>query len=206
MNGTGSSLQSPPGQPRGLPLLAWGGAAVSLLLIVVTVRALGSYALLFPADAARDRNDYDRAVRFYAAARAWDPANWRAWIGLGQIAKNRAAYLETDPARGRALTAESMALYRKAAAMNPLEVAIPNAMSHLYTLEGDPEKSLACARECVRLAPARSFFYTRLGVQLRRMGRDEEATAQFLEALRRDGSDATARLNLRAIEATRPAK
>ena len=186
--------------------MAWGGAAVSLLLIVVTARALVSYALLFPADAARDRNDYHRAGRCYAGARAWDPANWRAWIGLGQIAKNRAAYLETDATRRQQLTAESMALYRKAAVMNPLEVAIPNAMSHLYTLQDEPEKALACARECVRLAPARAFFYTRLGVQLRRMGRDEEARAQFLEALRRDSSDATARLNLRALEMTRPAK
>ena len=73
-------------------------------------------------------------------------------------------------------------------------------MAEIYTLRGEHEKALARLQQLVRDHPRRPFFWTRLGTQLRRMDRNDEAVAAFRQALSMDPLDTTAQLNLLAIE------
>lgn len=191
---------------RGFALTA---AVVALLGAFFATRAVASYAVLFSADraqAAMDLNrrtqyedQYREADRLYQLALRLDPANWRPYLGLGQIRKNRAAFFETEAASQARLAAEALVWYRAAEARNPVSEEVLHGMSHVYALNNDADQCLRYLQRLVELMPRRPFYHTRLGTQLVRMGRNAEAEKEFRRALELDSSDAAARLNLRVL-------
>ncbi len=185
-------------------LLAGAGAALAVLLAIMTLRALVSYGLLFPADRARDLHEYDRAEGLYRLARAWDPFNWQPHLGIAWVTKNRGVWSKDPVAKERYLD-QALALYLEHEKRNPYEPAFAHGLSEIYTLRGEMDKALERLQQLVRDHPRRPFFWTRLGTHLRRMGRDAEAEEAFRRALTLDGADTTARLNLMAIEQKRKA-
>ncbi len=177
------------------------GALACVAIAVRLVMVLAAHIYCRYGDEAADAHDYDRAERLYRRAAAWDGAHWHPPYGLGRINKNRAAY--ADPATDEqrlAWRAEAERLYAIANARNPYEPGIPHGLSEIYETTGRHEEALACLQHMVLYNPRRPFFFTRLGVQLRRMDRVEEAIAAFREGIRLDGRDSTARLNLKAIQ------
>lgn len=206
-----------------LSVLALLGLAVGML------RAVASYALTFPAEAAlwqtgnreittRTADDaagsavlpvyderktfagLDRAERLFDLARRLDPWNWQPCLGLGQVHKMRAFLLEkSDPARGRAEARAALPWYERALRGNPYEVAAWHGRSHLRNMQGDAEGALADLQRILQIVPRNGFFHQRLGVQLLRMGRNEDARAAFEAALKLNPADKTSRLNLQLI-------
>ena len=189
--------------PRGGRSKAVGivGTLACLAIAVRLVMVFAAHLYCRYGDEAADASDYDRAEKLFQRAAAWDGAHWHPPYGLGRINKNRAAY--ADPATDEqrlAWRVEAERLYAIANARNPYEPGIPHGLSEIYETTGRHEEALACLQHMVLYNPRRPFFFTRLGVQLRRMDRVEEAIASFREGLRLDGHDVTARLNMRAIQ------
>jgi O-antigen ligase/Flp pilus assembly protein TadD len=192
-----------PGMKAGR-IVAWTGAAVCAVMAVLIARASVAHVILRSADAAADLHHYDRAEQLYRRAGAWDGRHWHPPAGLARVAKNRAAFAPdaTDEQRARWL-AEAEALYLKADRRNPWEPAIPHGLSEIYQQTDRPEEALACFDRLVRNQPRRTFFHVRHGVQLRRMGRLDEAEAALKKALALERRNPEARLYLRAIEQER---
>jgi tetratricopeptide (TPR) repeat protein len=185
-------------------LVAWTGLTVCVLLAVLLVRASVAHIVLRRADAAADLHDYDQAERLYRRAAAWDGRHWHPPAGLARVAKNRAAFAsEATPGERTRWLAEAEAFYRIADQRNPWEPAIPHGLSEIYQQTDRPELALACFERLVRDQPRRTFFHIRHGVQLRRMGRLDEAEAALKRALEMERRNPEARMYLRAIEQQR---
>ncbi len=162
-------------------------------------RALASHLLTWPAERALIEEQFDRAERLFRLAHRIDPAAWRPPLGLGQIRKTQAEYKEPDSTRRARLADEALDWYVKAQKRHAYSEDVLHGLSHVHALRGDNEACLATLRRLVEIMPRRAFYRTRLGTQLVRMGRKEEAIAQFKRALELDRKDVTARLNLRLL-------
>ncbi|MBP7276146.1 MAG: O-antigen ligase family protein [Kiritimatiellae bacterium] len=189
--------------PRGWRGRVIGGVGV-LACLAIAVRltmVFAAHIILRSADDAADEHAYDRAEQLYLRAAAWDPAHWHPLYGLGRVNKNRAAYAEPASEEQRAAwRKEAERYYLAADARNPYEPGIPHGLSEIYETTGRSEAALECLQRMVLYNPRRPFFFTRLGVQLHRMKRTDEAIAAFQEGLRLDRTDSTARLYLRSIQ------
>ncbi len=220
--------------PRRRRWIAALGVLALLGLAIGMLRAVASYAVTFPAEAALwqtgsreittrtadaaagaealpvydERKTFaglDRAERLFDLAHRLDPWNWQPCLGLGQVHKMRAFLLEkSDPARSRMEARAALPWYERALRGNPYEVAAWHGRSHLRSMQGDAEGALEDLRQIVHIVPRNGFFHQRLGVQLLRMGRDEEARAAFESALKYNRNDKTSRLNLQWIRMRRP--
>ena len=206
--GLGAAVLHADGElPNRLPR-GWRGRAIgmagTLVCLAIAIRLtmiFAAHVILRSADEAADEHDYDRAEQLYRRAAAWDPAHWHPLYGLGRVNKNRAAYADTASDTQQAAWREAAERYYRAAdARNPYEPGIPHGLSEIYQTTGRPEEALACLQRMVLYNPRRPFFFTRLGVQLHRMNRTDEAIAAFQEGLRLDRKDSTARLYLRSIQ------
>jgi len=183
--------------------IAWSGALVSAVAIGITFRAGMAYAFTtFPGQAAADAGELDRAEAWYRRALAWDSRAWEPVLGLCRISARQAA-AETDPAKRAARIAGTRTLCEKGLRRNPREPGFEHTLSQLMEMQGDSEGALKLMQKLVGDHPNRPVLQSRLGIQLERMGRLEEAAAAFREAVRMDPANSTSRMYLRVLEARR---
>jgi len=180
--------------------IAWSGAALALLAIVATLRAGVAYAMsTFPGQTALDAGRLEESSAWYRRALAWDSHAWEPVLGLCRIAAREAA-AETDPARKAAKIAEARALCERGLARNPREPGFENTLSQLLEMQGDSQGALTLLTKLVADHPNRPVLQARLGVQLDRMGRVQEAVDSFREAVRMEPGNKTVRMYLRVAE------
>lgn len=200
-----SSLEKPENRAERVPAFRWSWimyySALLALAGMVLVQALRfglSYgytwagqraSLLFREEEARA--DFQKALR-------WMPDYWVPLLQEAEGYSGRCLW-ERDAAEKKRLAEQAFALYDRVRVLNPLESEIQNGESRLYALLGDGEKALACLQEVLDEAPNEVFFLNRKGIQLRLMGRLEEAKACFERANQLNFNDISA-MNLQLIQ------
>lgn len=190
-------------RPVALPgirgLLVWGGGlAVTAILGVLTVQVLASYGLHFVGELHRKLLDADTAISFFQKACWVDPGNWRPYTGLGHTYRTR-GFWDLDADRKKENAEQALSFYEQALARNPLDMMTLYGLSRTYELLGDQEKALELLRDINARDRLNPFYTGQLGLQLRNMGRYEEALDVFREAADRWGSE-MAVINIRLLE------
>lgn len=178
---------------------AWGGGlAVVLLLFLVTLRTGVSYGLHHFGEARREKFEMEPARRLLEQARAVDRANWRPWLSLGHLHRTL-AFWALDPEDKAREAARAFECYEGAAARNPLDMMVRFGIARTHSAQGQPEQALEILRDINRMDQNNMFFVPQLGLQLRNMGRDEEALAVFRWAADRWSSEMIS-INIRLLE------
>lgn len=175
-----------------------GGALAAAVLAALTLQATVSYALTLRADALRERFEMPRATSLYRAAIAVDAGNGRAYVGLANAYQSQSFWNLDRPERDRQAR-EAVGLYEQALARNPYDLEALFGLSKVHNTLGEKEKALECLRRAVKHDRNHVFYVTQFGLQLRRMGRDEEAL-RFFREIRKTWDTETIRLNVRTLE------
>ena len=149
-----------------------------------------SYWWTLKGEAAFDNLEYAEAEAAYDRAIRWNPGNWQPWLGLGNLKATRASlYRAPDPeaqaAGRRRLAEEARAAYAEAGRLNPGEMAVEYGLARAANAVNDPETALEHCRRAAAYQPRHAFYREQLGLQLVRMGREEEA----LEVFRKNRED-----------------
>lgn len=177
-------------------------AAAAVLGILLMARSLASYLLVRRADEARLTMQGNAAETLYERAEQLDPENFKAWLGHAHLLRMRMTWSFDAEARTRDFARAEM-LYRTALRHNPLLLDAEVSLALLYSASGDDERALAMLRLVVDKAPLHRDNLTRLGLQLRRMGKLEEALLVFLRA-EAMGSTELIQINLKGLKAIVP--
>jgi O-antigen ligase len=131
---------------------------------------------------------------------AYRPNNWRAHGERANVFMTR-AFWDRDTAERRRFGEAAAASYREVLRLNRYELHSRYELSRVYgDALGDPESSLATLEELVAFVPMHFYYRTRLGLRLRRLGRDEEALAVFWEAIELSPTDEMVKMNIRSLK------
>ncbi len=141
----------------------------------------------------------NEAESYFLRAVWIDPANWLPYLELGDATRRRAFWI-LDPEYKEEKAREALAWYEKAYERNLLDMNVVYGMGRCWFMLGDEEQSLAYLRRTTEYWPANFFYIKQLGLQLRQMGRTEEARDAFLKARAIDSADPVVRTNLRLLE------
>lgn len=182
--GVAAAVSAPSSRaPRSDPTArAWGVLAVlPLLLMALTARATASYGYVLKGDFQRDALEWDASARSYRRAVAVDGRNWQAHLGLGHV-MGMQAFWNRDPALRKEQADQAMAAYQVALDLNPWSTDAQFGISRIYKTRGDAEAALATLRSLVEKVPFHRDFLVELGLQLREMGRFQEALEAFERA------------------------
>lgn len=190
-------------QPRrlGAPAfrVVYGGAALAAaVLAALALQATASYALTLRADALRARFEMPRALALYRVARAADPGNWRAFQGAANV-QQALSFWNRDPEAREAQAREAQAWYETAKRLNPYDLETLFGLSKIQNTRGQPEQALESLRQAAQHDRNHMFYVTQFGIQLRRMGRDEEAL-RFFREVQKTWDTELVRLNIQALE------
>jgi tetratricopeptide (TPR) repeat protein len=138
----------------------------------VALRALQMDAEAAPRDPARlaaYRAALDEALKAF-------PADEELWLDRGRAAS-------PDPAeRGQGSVAESIPFYQKALALAPAHFAAHHFLTHAYENSGRLEEALTSGATYAKMAPEVPHARHMHGHDLRRVGRIDEAIAEFAAA------------------------
>lgn len=156
-------------------------AVVPLLLMVLSVRAVAAYGYALKADFELDDYQIEPARQGYERALRLEADYWPAHLGLGHLWGGQ-AFWNRDPETRAEQVAQAEAAYRKVLALNKWETEAQFGLSRLYNLKGEPEQALKVLQEVLEQMPYHRDFLNQLGLQLRQMGRWEEALAAFQRA------------------------
>ena len=104
-----------------------------------------------------------------------------------------------DPDYRRETFEEALALYEQAYQRNPYDMNVVYGLGRCWFHLGEEEKSLDYLRRAVEHWPSNVYYSMQLGLQLRQMGRNEEAL-EALEHARRAGGWADPLINPRLRE------
>lgn len=164
-----------------------------------------SYVWNVKAEIARSRMDWDVAAGDYLKAIRWNGGNWQPHLGLGNLRAAQAVWFrDPDSAAERAgklrLATEATGHFQRAAELNPCDMAVENGLGRAANAAGDLEAALEHFRRAAAYQRRHVFYREQLGIQLRRMGRDQEALEVFRQNVV-DGVDTdVGAINLRALE------
>ncbi len=184
------------------------GFAAAILCAFCAWKALAggmSYFWNLRGEIARVRMEWDAAAAAYRRAHRWDPGNWQPLLGLGHVRSVQSLWLrDPDPAAEQAerrrLADEAAGYYRRTLELNPGEMAAMAGLGRAENAVGDREGALGHFRTAAAYQRRHIFYREQLGIQLRGMGRDQEA----LEVFRQNVADGVASdistLNIRALE------
>lgn len=160
----------------------WMGWILGLVLVVAAViygRSMVSYGFVLAAEKRMATMEWDQAQQLYRKAITWAPGNWKAHIGFAHLMRTRSFWV-----RDRTLKEEWLALsrihYEFSLDKNPWEVDAVYGLSGLYKMTGDQEKALALRRKSTEMVPRHVFYLNELGLQLKDMGRYQEALDVYL--------------------------
>lgn len=179
--------------------LIFGGVTLALLVFaLLTAQVFFSYGFHLLGEQRRENLELDEAEGLFQRARRIDSANWRPYLGLAHIYQTRSFWdLDTDAKREDAQKA--LLLYEQALERNPLDAEALFGLAKVYNTIGDAERALEYMQQAVRKNPSHVFYHSHLGLQLRRMGRYEEALAVFSDAATRWNTDMI-RINVRFLK------
>jgi O-antigen ligase len=144
------------------------------------LRAGVSYWQWMRGEEARESVFWDEAAERFGRAVAWDGLNGDAWRGLGDVLASRSLlYRNPDPearaAKKRQLADEALEAYEAALERNPLDALAVFGMGCARQAAGDEEGALECFLRASEMQPWHRDLATKVGMQLRVMGRTEEA-------------------------------
>lgn len=139
---------------------------------------------------------WDEAEARYLRSAAWDPLNGDPWRGLGDVKAMRASWFrrpdpETEAEGKRRLAGEALAAYGEALERNPLDVNAVFGMGRARQAMGDAEGALECFRRASEMQPWHRAVAAAVGLQLRSMGRNEEAL-EWTRRLQEEGRSSSA--------------
>ncbi len=187
-----------------MPVAALAGVAC-LVAAVLSLQAGVSGALVRVGEEKVSRINlhtmrlYDEARADFTRAARIDPSYWLAHLELGDLARREAFWIR-DPEYREEKVREALAHYKRAYAHNPLDMNVVYGIGRSWFMAGEEEKSLDYLRRTVEYWPSNMFYARQLGLQLRQMGRLEEALAAFEYARTIDSRDPVVQLNIRLIQ------
>lgn len=174
----------------GPPRLRWSlaAAALSIVLLGLTGRAVASYAYALQGDFRREAIDYEASEAAYQRALRIDDGNWSAHQGLGQLLVLQ-AFWNRDPGTKSNQIAMAMASLETASKLNTWSTDALFGISRLHNMKGDREQALAVLGQMVEKQPHHWDFRAEYALQLRMMGRYAEALEAFRAARPPEGSE-----------------
>jgi tetratricopeptide (TPR) repeat protein len=175
-----------------------GGTAIALLLAAMSLQTLISYHLVTGGEKAHRLMNLSSAMSKYRAAAGIDPRNWLSHAGIARVLQTQ-SFWNVDADEKKETAREALGHYEAASRLNPLDMEVEYGMAQLHNALGDPETALRHIRRAVAHERKHPFYVTHLGIQLREMGRDEEALEVFRDAAKR-WSTGTINLNIRLLE------
>lgn len=184
------------------PAARWVGLGIVCLLALAAVgyaRAMVSYAYVQLAEPKVIAFRWDQAQPLYPKAIAWAPGNWKAHIGYAHFLQRRSFYALNTQVRTNWLSLARQH-YEISLDLNPWEADAIHGLSGLYKREGNQEKALELRRKAVELVPRHVYYLNQLGLQLKDMGRLEEALAVYRQS-RDVEPNPDADRNIRLLEA-----
>ena len=190
---------------RARQAVAWLAAAICLGGAWLALAGGMSYWRNLQADIARQHLEWDLARKDYERAIAWDSGNWRPYLGLGNLEVIQARWwrdpdLSAEQEKRKELAAAATQHFQDVLKRNPCEMAAELGLAQAANVMGDRATALEHLRRAATFQRRHVFYREQLGIQLRRMGRTEEA----LEVFRKNVADAIAtdisRLNIRQLE------
>ena len=180
------------------------GTLAVMGMVLGTLQVFGSYGLTFLGEKSREKFDMDRALAFYRKAKKIDPGNWAPYLGMANVLQVR-SFWNLDPDEKKRGAEASIGYYEASLERNPYELEALFGLSKAYNCLGDQKKALEILVRAVTYDKNHLFYVTHLGLQLRRMGRDEEALKIFRHA-RSIGAAEMIDLNIRLLEEKRAAQ
>lgn len=189
-------------RPRTLPpaparVIRGVGFVAALVLMTVSLQAYLSHMFHMFAEKEREKFSMDRARVLYKRAMRADPANWRAPLGEAHVLQTQ-AFWNYDPEAKREQATQAEALYERAIGQNPCLPEALFGLGKIFNVLGQPEKALDSLRQAVAFDSNHVFYVAQLGLQLRKMGRTQEAYDVFLSARQRWENEIIT-LNLQAL-------
>ncbi len=164
-----------------------------------------SYAFNLKAEMARTRMDGPEAEADYHKAIRWDTGNWQPHLGLGDLRSMQARWFrDPDPEAERAekqrLAQEAKSHFRRAAELNASDMAVEFGLARVANATGDRETALENLRRAAMYQRRHKFYREQLGIQLRQMGRDQEALDVFRQNMEDGVASEVSVINIRALE------
>ncbi|MDX2005670.1 MAG: tetratricopeptide repeat protein [Meiothermus sp.] len=123
-----------------------------------------------------DEGRYDEALSLLEAALKLQPQNPDLWEAKGRVNMLMSSF---RPARREALRADSVAAYRRAIALDPLNARRMGHLVEAHLRFDQPEAALALLRRAYRRDPNNAGLYYFEGLALQRLGRLEEARSAY---------------------------
>ncbi len=147
----------------------------------------------------RENLRFPAAEQAYASAARIDPGHWEPHLKLADLYRIR-AHWERDPEYKRAHAGKALDHYQKTLDRNSGEMDAVFGIGTTWDLLGEGDRSVKYMRQASAYAPNNLYYATQLGLQLRQMGRIEEALDVFRDAQRIDPHDRVVRINIRTLE------
>ncbi len=191
---------------RGIPftspwlrrIVVGAGCLYLAFAVVVTTRAYLAERIWKAGDAAKESLEYDRAESLYRRAASIEPGDWNPHLHLAHMRRGQ-SFWNRSPERKQEQIDEARVLYARSIELNPWDTEADYGLSALFNMTGEPEKALEIRRELVERVPMDLFYRKELGLQLRSMGRYEEALKVFEEA-KKLKTDEQIELNIRMLQ------
>jgi len=157
------------------------GVALAVLALSLTItygRSVISYFNVLSAGEEVEKLKWENAQDKYETAIKWSPRNWKAHIGFAHLLRTK-GFWSRDNEQKKALLDQARASYELVEKMNPWEGDVLYGLATVCRLEGDEEEALRYRKLTVEKVPKQPYFINELGLQLKRMGRYEEALEAF---------------------------
>jgi tetratricopeptide (TPR) repeat protein len=157
---------------------ATGGALLALLLMALSLRVLGAYSFSVRGRQKAARLQHREAVQQYEWAQRIEPDDWEAWTGLADVYRLR-AFWNTDAVEKQRQAEKALSFYAEALERNPYLADTVYGQSRVYTSMGEEDRALELMRQAMALKPRYMFYRIQYGLELRRIGRYQEALEAF---------------------------
>ncbi|NKB24048.1 MAG: hypothetical protein GKR87_06675 [Kiritimatiellae bacterium] len=175
-----------------------GSCALALVLFGLTVQAFVADRLYIKAESYRKELKMPDALKMFRYAGKVDNDNWLVPMGIGRIYAIQ-SFWSRMPERKKTLAERSVKSYKKAYELNPFDMRVSFGLGQAYITLGEHEKGLEWMRRAANYAKYEFRYHRRLGIELRRLGKDEEALEVFRWARRLKPSDETVQLNIKML-------
>ena len=169
-----------------------------LVLALATSQVFLSYGLHYLGEQRREKFQMPQADRLFNKAMIIDPGNWRPYLSKAHILRVQSFWNFDAEAKVRQAR-DSVTLYEKALARNPCDLEAVFGLSKAYNVLDEQAKALDCLRRAAVADPEHLFYASHLGLQFRRMGRDQEALDVFRKAAAKWNNEMVT-LNIKALE------